>query len=473
MDLEEEMNMNYCRQSHAILIMKMVVTLMVISASLCAQSGPPIVLSPAIGDTLDPFERYQLDLFPDVDGFQWAVFFIKEKAGNLSAKISSIHEGRSRLQIVNMGITPGFLQRKIELTFGVTAKSIVSELPTAERIPQSHPIRNPATDKVVILSPRVGNEIDLGERDRFGLFSHLKGFVSAVFFQTPDTVYYVRISISGKQGTTEDTCIEFTERAMLMMAERIEHYEGLVDGSYMMNQSPVAVHVEGGTEITRRAAASDSGKSIGRLSDILPFATAPSDFSMDSDWGFAVSLSTYSPDFGSVESALRAIEDAFRAQGFLITRRSPDFTLSPLLWYSMRFRLKNDMTLFLETGRSTSTVVFKAVSIFLLYYIDHERDRQFKPFVGAGVGRYYVRAGAIYGNHLVGYNYLDEIVIEGASYGVKFLGGYELNIAPQASLSAHAEYLYVPTIRTTLATGTKAELHLSSLMLVARLTLFF
>ena len=213
----------FCR----IPFIRTVLAFVLVSPSLSAQSESSVGFSPVIGDTLDGLERSQLELFPDADGFLWAVFLVNKSGGNLKAKICSMHEGRLRLQIVNMEITPSFLQRKIELTFEQDIRIVVHEVKRetvrgigdrARRMP------NPAVDSVLILSPKVGEEIDLTERNRFGMFSSLKGFERAVFFRTPDTAYYAQVLLSRKDGVARDTCIEFTEGVIRQLAERIDHY---------------------------------------------------------------------------------------------------------------------------------------------------------------------------------------------------------------------------------------------------------
>ena len=48
--------------------------------------------------------------------------------------------------------------------------------------------------EIIIISERVGPEIDQEERDKFTLFQEVKGFQSAVYFKLPDNRYFLNIT---------------------------------------------------------------------------------------------------------------------------------------------------------------------------------------------------------------------------------------------------------------------------------------
>lgn len=216
------------------------ISLTLFSTGLFAQTYLPVSFSPAVGDTLDAVEERQLKLFSGVDQFLWAVFLVKEEGGNLWAKVGSVVDRRLRLQIANLGFTPEFVRKKIEVTFGGEIKMVVSGRRSRTRF-----VPNQAVDKIVIVSPRVGKEIDLDERRRFGMFLSLSGFERAVFFQTPDSAYYASIELTGTDKSRADTCIEFSKGVMRQLAERIDHYEGLLAGTYKMHLTQDTSGVQG------------------------------------------------------------------------------------------------------------------------------------------------------------------------------------------------------------------------------------
>ena len=48
--------------------------------------------------------------------------------------------------------------------------------------------------EIIIISERVGKEIDQEERDKFELFQGINGFQSAVYIRLPDNRYFLEIS---------------------------------------------------------------------------------------------------------------------------------------------------------------------------------------------------------------------------------------------------------------------------------------
>jgi hypothetical protein len=64
------------------------------------QEPKPIVVSPLIGDTLDAAERDHFGLFPDLQGFEWAVFYLNPDS-SLSVKVSLLEDGARRDTIIS------------------------------------------------------------------------------------------------------------------------------------------------------------------------------------------------------------------------------------------------------------------------------------------------------------------------------------------------------------------------------------
>jgi hypothetical protein len=60
----------------------------------------PIVVSPLIGDTLDTAERDHYQLFPNLAGFEWAVFYLNPDS-SLSVKVSLLEDGARRDTIIS------------------------------------------------------------------------------------------------------------------------------------------------------------------------------------------------------------------------------------------------------------------------------------------------------------------------------------------------------------------------------------
>ena len=61
--------------------------------------GKPIVVSPLIGDTLDAAERDYYHLFPSLDGFEWAVFYLNPDS-SLMVMASLLQDGARRDTVI-------------------------------------------------------------------------------------------------------------------------------------------------------------------------------------------------------------------------------------------------------------------------------------------------------------------------------------------------------------------------------------
>ena len=76
------------------LLQNLIIVLLFIASTeiIYSQDGPlQIVVSPLIGDTLSLEERNYYKLFPKVEGFQWAVFYLNPDS-SLSAKVTYMED---------------------------------------------------------------------------------------------------------------------------------------------------------------------------------------------------------------------------------------------------------------------------------------------------------------------------------------------------------------------------------------------
>ena len=105
------------------------------------------------------------------------------------------------------------------------------------------------SDKVVILSPRVGSVIDAAERERYELFQEIKGFDRGVFLQTPKKTYYAKVVLIGPDGARRDTTIQYSEDVLHLLAERIELLERLREKRYDTMDQPTKIQLAESTRI--------------------------------------------------------------------------------------------------------------------------------------------------------------------------------------------------------------------------------
>ncbi|MBN1349618.1 hypothetical protein JXJ21_09430 [candidate division KSB1 bacterium] len=116
------------------------------------------------------------------------------------------------------------MRRKTVLLIMVCAAVVSSGTPV-----NSQEIR----DEVIVLSDRVGQEIDLNERTLYKLFPNIEGFKQAVLFVTSTGNYFFRITC---QGTTEGEerirHLDQTENDINRLREYIDHFEEIKAGTY-------------------------------------------------------------------------------------------------------------------------------------------------------------------------------------------------------------------------------------------------
>jgi hypothetical protein len=130
-------------------------------------------------------------------------------------------------------------------------------------------LRAQDSDKVVILTPRVGSIINQYERRRFDLFVGIKDFVQARIFVRSDSSYYARIEMSGEEGKTLDTTIAYSKDDLLILAERINHFADLQEGKYQTQGADVILLLKTGHQISGELlSVSDSTLIISTLGEV-------------------------------------------------------------------------------------------------------------------------------------------------------------------------------------------------------------
>ena len=83
--------------------------------------------------------------------------------------------------------------------------------------------------RIVVLSDRVGPVVSPDERQRYHLFTQFKDFSRAVVLQLPDSSCAVRFTLVSTGGL-RDTLVRYSWTAIMLMADRIEHFEELEKG---------------------------------------------------------------------------------------------------------------------------------------------------------------------------------------------------------------------------------------------------
>ena len=59
---------------------------------------------------------------------------------------------------------------------------------------------DPPVTTAVVVTDEIGEEIDITERQKYGLFPGVADFVSAAYFRRPDGTYFIRLHTAGGSG---------------------------------------------------------------------------------------------------------------------------------------------------------------------------------------------------------------------------------------------------------------------------------
>ena len=94
--------------------------------------------------------------------------------------------------------------------------------------------------RVVTLSDRVGPVISRDKREKYNLFTQFNDFRQAVVLQLNDSSCAVRLTLVSAGGL-RDTLVPYSWTAIMSMADRIEHFEELENGEYVLGSSPPAL----------------------------------------------------------------------------------------------------------------------------------------------------------------------------------------------------------------------------------------
>lgn len=461
------------------------------SVGLHAQPRSFIAVSPLIGDTLDVDEESVLRLFPNASGFKGAVFYLRD-GGTVEAEVFIESDNGSKIRVMSVGRLK-FLQERIESSADQAMREKVakdstvrrSQFSTADKM-QSKPQkiqldRDVSTDKVVVLSERVGEEISLSERNSFRLFQTIKGFHRAIFYQTPETTYYARMEVNSRNDFVKDTVIEYSLAYLMMLSEQVDNFEELmIARQYKMGTRKPSLHAQGGTPLALQAKTETSNVALKKApSDFLPLAANAPDIDLCSypAFGTGGGIAWYSPDFGGLTAAYAAIEDFYRNQGYNVPHHEAKVSLGHLYWYSLEVGMSPEYSAVVEAARTSEDgPVFKMISLFGLYRPQKNERLPFWWYLGLGITRQYFKVVERYGNlisPLQNYKYLDDIISEGAGMGYILEAGIDIRLKSMASIKASFRYLFTQDITAAARDGQTTKVNLSAPMVGVQVMFYF
>ena len=128
--------------------------------------------------------------------------------------------------------------------------------------------------EIIVISERVGEEIDPEEREKFKLFQNVKGFQSAVFIKLSDNRYFLKITyLDDKTGELKIARTQHLEMSTKNTGDYIDHFEEIQTEKhqYQNLSTPQTVRSDSGETQTRKIDADSSKKKTICLSIGLGF----------------------------------------------------------------------------------------------------------------------------------------------------------------------------------------------------------
>ena len=247
--------------------------------------------------------------------------------------------------------------------------------------------------RIVILSDRVGPVISESGREKYHVFTQFEGFREAVVLQFPDSSCGVWFTLV-RAGEARDTVVRYSRTTILMLAEKIEHFEDMEKGNYIWGSSPPCLrYAPGSVSISRlyvpRAAGVPSGSEFSRRepaleradtsrpnrpvrhtvysSGVLPLARAFGQIMPRYYPTFAVAfgIRSFVPDFSGLASATGAV---------------PRMDISPIIDVLPELLLTEEIGIQADAGISPGDKCSVA-ALSLVLYAHPFGDPGWRPFI--------------------------------------------------------------------------------------------
>ena len=326
----------------------------------------------------------------------------------------------------------------------------------------------------------------------------INDFDSAVFYQSADKECFAKASLRPDLGLSKDTIIYYPLGFIINLSEKIDHFEELQEGKYLMGSGPSFVasqlDTSGAKFIVRASVPSrDTSRSLTsiryREDQELPFAADAEKYFFDDfpDWGFGFGYSAYFADLSGLTSALTKVENRFRSLGYDIESNTLDTHVSPLRLLDLKVRFSSSFGAICEAGKAigSDNVLLEWFSASLLYRFQIIKETRIFPFVGAGVTVIYLSGDQTYNNRIspidtlfpglddYEYTQLQSVSVTASETGMSITVGADLDYFNVFSVTPYVMVSAFPTIKTQLSDGTPVSLHPSCVVVGIRATVYF
>lgn len=346
--------------------------------------------------------------------------------------------------------------------------------------------------QVVILSDKVGQEIDAREREYYHLFSPIDGFQSARIIRTPDGKFEVRFLYAGPDGKVSSKILQYEGVTLLNMAEKVDHFEELKSGTYAMGSRPAKLQVVNAkTLLPEEITVKIPERQEAEISTTTLFPNVnpepPIDLQKFPRFRCGAGISEYSPNADAVSSMLNRIEQAARNEGYSMFTQKILLDLSFLYGFTLGVDITRDISVELETGKAegNANVSLKTVSFSLVYYVNNFTIGFLRPYLGVGIARYNLAAGRKYEygarkppDSTGGYWEFASVWFKGNSQATAPTFVVGLETVPTRgqmgfALRLGAKYVNCPPISVSAAGFTSSELDMKRLSFGANIFFYF
>ncbi len=354
---------------------------------------------------------------------------------------------------------------------------------------------------VIVLSPRVGAEINAEEAATYHLFRQLPGFLWGEFFLVNGEAFVLHAVMVDRSGVQRDTLVPFPDQLLYLLAEKINHLEEIESGTYHPSgdavKFPTIVVSRPNTVIRNAARSSRAADSlhavlperstvptypaaVSLMPDVLPFANGSAEDARRQieypNFGFGLGYGPYSIN---VDGAARAFEAAlipYLPQSAPGTPPDDDSRTGPMLWGHILVRVSPRISVRGEVGYAQGPKDFTYSVVLGDVEYNFLPLSLVRPYVGIGLGNYHFEMIRRYGwivstDQVNGYTTLDEITLRGSQFGFVMKCGVEIFPMQMPGVDLSAGYSVVPPIDITSTDVVLSSIKISGFTFVIRFTI--
>jgi hypothetical protein len=298
---------------------------------------------------------------------------------------------------------------------------------------------------------------------------------------TSDSLFYVAVEITQQSSPPRVEYLKYSLSVLKVIAEKINHVEGLMNGTYVMGTEPAGVRTASGSNVVGRLSPAQVGvapspaesQAFGRSrlslsAESLPFSQISASLPIRArypQFGFAGGVATYKPDAGSVWHLLGGIEEHYRSYGYPVDHETPDDSRPLAVCFSATVVVSPSFDVSLDVIRQEGFVKYKSVGLRGRYFPAEFDFGPLRLFGSAGfqVGWYSISSVCQYHDQIGSrdslgrYMMFVHVDIQGAERAFSsFLGtGVELGHTPEftPAISIFARYLISPDIDISSSLG--------------------